>query len=392
MRTIGIVTGNRADYGILRPLLRAIGTDPTLSLRLMVTGTHLSPDFGLTVQEIEIDGVQIDERIEMVLSSDSPEGIGKSMGLGTIGFAQAFARVKPDILVVLGDRFEMHAAAVAALPFKIPLAHLHGGESTEGAFDDALRHALTKLSHLHFVATDAYAQRLLQMGEEPWRITVSGALSLDNVRTMPLLSREALEAKIGIPLNRPPLLVTFHPVTLEHESTDHHINELLKALKRLDLPIVFTMSNADTKGRFITQRIREFVKSCNDARLVDSLGTQAYFSLMAQAAVMVGNSSSGIIEAMTFGLPVVNIGTRQAGRMRSKNVIDVGYECDAIIHGVRQASAPEMKQSLVGQPNVYGDGTAAGRILARLKETPINGRLLTKRFPPIARQVAEFVS
>lgn len=380
MRTIGVVTGSRSDYGILLPLLRAVSNEPSLKLSLFVTGMHLSPEFGLTVKSIEADGFRIGERIEMLLSSDTPEGIAKSMGLGTIGFAQAYVRSRPDILVVLGDRFEMHVAALAALSFKIPVAHVHGGESTEGAFDDALRHSMTKLSHLHFTATQEYARRVVQMGEEPWRVTVCGALSLDNLRTMKLLSRAELEARVGLPLERPPLLVTFHPVTLEYEETERHVRELLDALRRFDMPMVFTLSNADTSGRLITRRIEEFVMGCPSTRLVDNLGTQTYFSLMAVAAAMVGNSSSGIIEAMAFGLPVVNIGTRQAGRLRPKNVIDVGYGCEEIIAGLRQALLPESRSILRGVVNPYGDGHAAERIAACLKEASLNARLLYKRF------------
>ncbi|MBM4135184.1 MAG: UDP-N-acetylglucosamine 2-epimerase (hydrolyzing), partial [Nitrospira sp.] len=238
MRSIGVVTGSRADFGIYLPLLRLISADPSVTLSLAVTGMHLSPEFGFTLKEIEAEGFPIDHRVEMLLSSDSPEGIAKSMGLGTLGFAQAFARQLPDILVVLGDRFEMHAAAVAAAPFKFPVAHIHGGEVTEGAIDNALRHSITQLSHLHFAATDEYGQRLIQMGEEPWRVTVSGALGLDNLRATPLIGRNELERRIGLSFEKPPLLVTFHPVTLEYEETERHVRELLEALGSFDLPIV----------------------------------------------------------------------------------------------------------------------------------------------------------
>jgi len=308
------------------------------------------------------------------------------MGLGTIGFAQVFARSRPDILVVLGDRFEMHAAALAALPYNIPVAHIHGGEITEGAFDNALRHSLTQLSHLHFVATEEYGQRVIQMGSEPWRVTVSGALSLDNVRTIKLLNRGELEARVGLSFARPPILVTFHPVTLEYEDTEWHVSELMAALQVVDLPIVFTMSNADTNGRSITEKMKEFVRQRPSACLVDNLGTQAYFSLMAQAAVMVGNSSSGIIEAMSFELPVVNIGTRQTGRIRPQNVIDVGYGCGEIVAALRHALEPEARSRLRGHANLYGDGCAANRIVAKLKEVPLDSRLLRKRLSAAGKE------
>ena len=231
MRNIGLVSVARSDYGLSRPIMARIEADPNLRLHLIAAGMHLAPEFGLTVREIEADGFEIGERIEMLLSSDSPEGISKSIGLGTIGFAQAFGRFRPDILVVMGDRYEMFAAALAALPFKIPLAHIHGGELTQGAFDDALRHAMTKLSHLHFVSTDEYARRVIQLGEEPWRVTVSGAPSLDNLKGLQLMGAAELASGFGLDFQTPPLIVTFHPVTLEYEQTERQIDELLAALK-----------------------------------------------------------------------------------------------------------------------------------------------------------------
>ncbi len=380
MRTIGVVSVARSDYGIYLPVLRKIQQDPELKLHLIVAGTHLSPEFGLTVKTIEVDGFEINERVEMLLSSDSPEGIAKSMGLGTIGFAQVYARFRPDILLVLGDRFEMHAAALAALPFKIPLAHIHGGEITQGAFDDALRHSITKLSHVHFVATQESARRVIQMGEEPWRVVVSGAPSLDNLRSLRLLRSEELEAKYGLCLNPSPLLVTFHPVTLEYEQTQWQVSELLEALRSCDLPVVFTLPNADTSGRLIRRMIETFAEGSPNVRTVANLGMQGYFSLMAQAIAMVGNSSSGIIEAPSFKLPVVNIGTRQHGRIRAKNVIDVGYRKDEIISGVRRAVTSEFRAGLQGLINPYGDGRAAEVITENLKKLVLNNRLIVKQF------------
>ncbi|MBI4280136.1 MAG: UDP-N-acetylglucosamine 2-epimerase (hydrolyzing) [Armatimonadetes bacterium] len=380
MRTIGVVTVGRSDYGIYLPILREIQEQPDLRLHLMVSGMHLSPEFGLTVEVIEADGFVIGDRVEMLLSSDTPEAIAKSMGLGTIGFAQAYARCRPDILVVLGDRFEMHAAALAALPFKIPIAHIHGGEITEGAIDDALRHGLTKLAHLHFVATEEYARRVRQMGEEPWRVVVSGAPSLDNLGGITLLEPQDLAARYGLPLDEPPLLVTYHPVTLEYEQIEWQVRELLGALETFDLPVIFTRPNADTGGRIIARLIREYIEARPGARLEDTLGTQAYFSMMAAAAVMVGNSSSGIIEAPSFGTPVVNIGSRQAGRIRAPNVIDVGYERGEIAVAIRRALSPEFRRSLQGMKNPHGDGHAAEVIVRRLREVSLDRRLIVKRF------------
>lgn len=380
MRTIGVITVARSDYGIYLPILQQIQKDPDLRLFLIVAGMHLSPEFGLTGEIIERDGFKIDERVEMLLSSDTPAGIAKSMGLGTIGFAQTYARVRPDILLVLGDRFEMHAAVVASLPFKIPIAHIHGGESTVGAIDEALRHSMTKMSHLHFVATDIYAQRVIQMGEEPWRVVVSGAPGLDNLHKIRLLDRDELAQQLGLDLASPFLLITFHPVTLEDEQTEMQIQALLAALEQVDMSLIFTHPNADTRSRFIIQMIQAFVTRCQRAELVINLGTENYFSMMKWAGAMVGNSSSGIIEAASFKLPVVNIGTRQQGRVRDKNVIDVGYTSAEILVGINRATSPEFSATLSELVNPYGDGRAAERIVDTLKQVRINKSLLMKRF------------
>ena len=382
-RTIGVVSVSRADYAICRPVLRRIQADPALRLHLMISGMHLSPEFGLTMTAIEADRFEIGERVEMLLSSDSPEAIAKSMGLGVIGFAQSYARFRPDILVVSGDRFEMHAAALAALPFKIPVAHIEGGDLTEGAIDDALRHSITKLSHLHFVSTTEYARRVMQLGEEAWRVTVSGAPSLDNLKSLTLLSRDELERKYGLPLEPPPLLVTFHPVTLEYEHTGEQVTELLEALKALHAPIIFTLPNADTHGRLIVQMIREFVNNGFRAHMIDNLGVHDYLSMLSYAAALVGNSSSGLIEAPSFKLPAVNIGTRQRGRIKAANVIDVGYRRDEIRQGIAKALAPAFRDSLHNLVNPYGTGDASEKIVERLKTVPLSERILCKRFQDI---------
>lgn len=380
MRKIGVVTVARSDFGIYRPLLHKIRTEPELQLQLIVTGMHLSPEFGLTVKLIEADGFTVDEQVEMLLASDTPEGLVKSMGVGLVGLSQVYRRARPDILVVLGDRFEMHTAALAALPFKIPVAHIHGGEITQGAIDDALRHAITKLSHLHFVSTAEYARRVVQLGEEPWRVTISGAPGLDNLQAIRLLTAGELAAKFKIELEPPPLLVTFHPVTLEYEQTAWQVNELLAALDRCGLPVIFTRPNADTANRIIVQRLEIFVQQHNRAWLVDNLGTVGYFSLMALAAAMVGNSSSGLIEAPSFKLPVVNVGIRQAGRVRAANVIDVGYSREEIMAGLHRAVDPEFRASLSQLRNPYGEGQATEKIVNRLKTVELDARLLVKSF------------
>jgi len=380
MRTIGVVTVGRSDYGIYLPILKAIQAEPDLRLLLYVSGMHLSPEFGSPASAIEDDGFEINERVEMLLASDTPEAVAKSMGLGTIGFAQAYARQRPDILLVLGDRFEMHAAVVAAVPLRIPVAHIHGGELSEGAIDDALRHSITKMSQLHFVATESYAQRVIQMGEEPWRVVVSGAPSLDNLKMIDALSRSELEQKFGLNLPETFLLVTYHPATLEYEDTEAQMCELLKALDSLRLSVVFTYPNADMGGRLIIRLIEQFANQHETAQIVMNLGTRAYFSIMRLAAAMLGNSSSGIIEAASFKLPVVNIGNRQRGRLRARNVIDVGYSQAEISIGIKRAIQPEFRAELADLVNPYGDGGAAARIIQALRVIELDDKLLLKHF------------
>ncbi len=370
----------RSDYGIYRPILRKIVVEPDLRLQLIVSGAHLASEFGRTVDQIEADGFSISDAVHMQADSDTPEAISRSMGIATAGFAASFARNRPDLLIVLGDRFEMHAAAVAAVPFTIPMAHIHGGEITEGAIDDAFRHSITKLSHLHFVSTEVYARRLQQMGEEPWRVTISGAPGLDNIREIELLGSEELSRQFSIRLDTPPLLITFHPATLEHEQTQRQTSQLLDALREVGLPAIFTLPNADTSSRAIMRMIQEFVSKQRQASLVENFGTRAYFSLLAACKAMVGNSSSGIIEAASFRLPVVNIGTRQNGRLRPKNVIDVGNNSDAIAAAIRRAVSEEFRAGLRDLTNPYGTGNAAPIIVDRLKNVPIDDRLIRKKF------------
>lgn len=380
-RRIAVVTTSRADYGLYRPLLARLAGDPAADLRLVVGGMHLVPEFGLTVAAIEADGFAVAERVEHLVASDTPLGTALSMGLGTTGYARAFAGVTPDIVVVLGDRFEMHAAAVAIQPFRVPLAHIHGGELTLGAMDDALRHSMTKLSHLHFVTTEAYARRVAQLGEEPWRITVSGAPGLDNLRDVAPMPAAALAALVGGPLDPAPLLVTYHPTTQESAGADAEAAALLGALAAQERPIIFTAPNADHGGRRLLQLIRAFIEENRNATLVENLGTEAYFGLMAAAAAMVGNSSSGIIEAASFKLPVVNVGGREEGRLRPANVIDVAAEPGAIAAGIECALTPAFRAGLAGLRNPYlGERPAAEVIHERLVSVALDEALVKKRF------------
>jgi UDP-hydrolysing UDP-N-acetyl-D-glucosamine 2-epimerase len=380
MRTIGVVTVARSDYGIYRPVLCALAARDDVRLQLYVGGMHLLERFGSTVEEIERDGFPIAERVDFLLPDDTPQAVAESVGRGVIAFAEAFTRSRPDVLVVLGDRFEMFAAGIAALPLGLPLAHIHGGELTAGAIDDAMRHALTKLSHLHFVSTEQYAARVRQLGEEEWRVVVSGAPALDALVDFRPLDAEELQAEFGVSFEQPTLLVTFHPETLEPERTVEHAGEVIAAVRDSGLDAVYTYPNADAGHRRLVELCEEASSSSDRYRIVRNFGTRAYFSVLGRAAAMVGNSSSGLLEAPSFHLPVVNVGSRQRGRVRAANVIDVEAERAAIAAAIQRATSTEFRQSLDGLTNPYGDGHAAARIVEVLATTPLDERLLTKRF------------
>jgi UDP-N-acetylglucosamine 2-epimerase (non-hydrolysing) len=361
MRNIGVLTTSRAEYGILRPVLAAITADPDLTLQLFVGGSHLSPEFGYTLAQIEFP---ILEKVECLLSGDTPECIAKNMGLTLMGFSQVFSHVDLDLLFITGDRYEAAAVALAALPFKIPIVHLGGGAVSLGAFDESLRHVITKLSHFHLCYAAEEARRVIQMGENPEHVFITGNPALD-----------CLEESSGEYIVEGALVVIFHPVTLEYEHTDEYFGNLVQALSTCKRPIVFIQSNADTYNHKILQRMKEFHNAC----FYPSLLPCQYYDLLRHATVLIGNSSSGIMEAPSFELPVVNIGTRQGGRLRGKNVIDVGYSPQEIIKGIYQATQPEFRESLRGTANPYGDGKSAPRIIKLLKDLPLEG-ILEKRF------------
>ena len=380
-RRIGVVTVSRSDYGHLRPVLDGIRGAPDLELVLFVAGMHLAPRFGSTAREIEADGFPIAERIPMLEPDDSPEGVATSTGRGVEGFAGAFARRRPDLLIVLGDRFEMLAAAVAALPFALPVAHIHGGEISEGAMDNQIRHAITKLAHLHFASAEPHARRIAQMGEEAWRIHMVGGPGIDRIATTEALPRETLARELDLPTAGPWLLVTFHSVTLEYRDTASHVDELLAALEKTDGTLVITYPNADTAGRLIIGRLEEFAaRHPGRCRLAQNLGERRYLSLLRHADVMIGNSSSGLIEAPSFGLPAVNIGARQRGRLRGSNVIDVEPARDEILRGIETAQTPAFRGRARAGANPYGDGRAAPRIVEVLRTVQLDARLVQKRF------------
>lgn len=377
---ICVVTGSRADYGLLYWLMRDIQTDPDCRLQVAVTGMHLAPEFGHTWRVLEQDGFDIDARVETVLSSDTPAGVAKSTGLGLIGFADAFARLAPDWVVLLGDRYEIHAAAQAAYVARIPIAHIAGGDVTAGAFDEAFRHGITKMAQLHFVTHRDAARRVRQLGEAESAIFDVGSPGIDTIRRMQLLGREELEVSLGIRLAARNLLVTFHPVTLSDQPAEAQLDELLAALRVLiaegDTRIILTRPNADSGSRAILQRLDTFAAESGAVSVFTSLGQARYLSLMALADVVIGNSSSGLYEAPALKKPTVNIGERQLGRPAASSVVHCPTSAEAIVAAIRAALALDCSEVV----NPYGDGHAAERILARLKAAPKGGEMMMKRF------------
>ena len=380
VKKVCVVTGSRAEYGLLRWVMDGIQQSSVLELQLIVTGAHLSPEFGLTVQEIERDGFEIDYRVEMLLSSDTSVGVTKSLGLGIIGFADALEKLKPDVLLVLGDRYEILGATTAAMVARIPIAHIHGGELTEGAIDDAIRHAITKMSHLHFVAADEYLQRVIQMGENPETVFNVGGLGVESVRRTSFLTREEVENDLGITLTSPSFLVTYHPVTLEPENTAQQFGEVLESFKMIQgAQFLFTEPNADPGGNLIHQMISEFCATVPDAHCFKSMGQHLYLSTMAQVDAVVGNSSSGLLEAPAMGVGTVNIGNRQDRRLKAGSVIDCDPRADSVREALNRVRTKPFLNLLGDMSNPYGSGETSGSIVAVLENQDYSG-LLRKVF------------
>lgn len=385
MRKICVVTGSRAEYGLLYWLMKEIQSDAGSELQLVVTGMHLSPEFGLTYKEIEKE-FPINKKIEILLSSDTPIGISKSMGLAQISFAEAYAELNPDIVVLLGDRYEIFSAAAAAMVSRIPIAHIHGGETTEGAFDEAIRHSITKMSHLHFVATEDYRQRIIQLGEAPDSVFNVGAPGLDNISKLSLLAKNEFEREIGFKLGSRNLLVTFHPVTLEQGTAQAQFQQLLFALDELgDTRIIFTKANSDTDGRIINSMIDSYV-SANSKKAIAfaSLGQLRYLSALQYIDAVVGNSSSGLIEAPSFKVGTINIGDRQKGRIKAASVIDCTPDREAINTAIRQLYSSAFQENIRNVKNPYGDGGASKKIAGVISSHPLNN-LLKKIFYDLPR-------
>jgi GDP/UDP-N,N'-diacetylbacillosamine 2-epimerase (hydrolysing) len=371
-RKICIITGTRAEYGLLRWVMQGIKDDNELTLQIIATGMHLSPEFGLTYKAIEQDGFQIDRKVEMLTSSDTSVGIAKSMGLGLIGFADALHDLQPDLIVVLGDRFEIFSAVSAALVARIPVAHLHGGETTEGAFDEALRHSITKMSHLHFVAAEPYRQRVIQLGEQPDHVFLVGGLGIDNIKRLQLLDRTALETSLDFKLGVKNLLITFHPVTLETATAANQMQELLAALAQLkDTQLIFTLPNADTDGRALIEMVQNFVKQHPNARAYTSLGQLRYLSCIAQVDGVVGNSSSGLAEVPSFKKGTINIGDRQRGRLQADSVINCEPTQGSIASALTHLYSADFQSHLHKVTNPYGEGGASAKVVNTLKHYPL---------------------
>lgn len=381
-RKICVVTGSRAEYGLLYWVMKGIQQDPELELQVLVTGMHLSPEFGSTYKQIESDGFRIDRKVEMLLSSDSSVGISKSVGLGVIGAADALDALKPDLVLVLGDRFEIFAASQAAFLARIPLAHIAGGERTEGVLDESLRHAITKMSQFHFSAAEEYRERIIQMGENPELVFNVGSTGLDNIRNLELAGIPELENELGFRLGDLNFLVTFHPVTLEPEASGNSIDQLLKALDQFpQAHVIFTSTNADTGGRIVRTRIDDYVaKNAARCACFESLGARRYLSVMKAVDVVIGNSSSAIIEAPALKKAVVNIGDRQKGRLRASCIIDTEANETAIADAIRKALSTDFKSALPSTVSLYGDGNASAQIVSLLKKLDLSSCLKKKFF------------
>jgi len=382
-RTVAVVTSSRADYSHLYWPLRALAEHPDIDLKLIVFGAHLSPEFGLTVQEIEKDGFQIDGRVECLLSSDTDVGMAKTIGLATLSLADLLGAMRPDILLLIADRYEMLAPASVALALRIPVAHIEGGEISEGAIDDAVRNALTKMGHIHFTSTELARKRVIAMGEEPWRVHRAGAPSLDHLVQRKLYPREELQSRLGVKLEPSPILVAYHPVTLLQDTT-READALFAALAEMQGQILFCYPNSDAGSRSLIERSRRFASERGESHIFTNLDALTYWSLLAQVDLLLGNSSSGIMETASFALPTVNVGLRQKGRERAANVIDAEPTAESILEGVARARSLEFRASLIGMANPYGDGHAAERIAGVLAGVPLGEELLRKRAAELA--------
>ena len=381
MKRIGIMTGTRAEYGLLKPLMQEINKDNDMELYLIVSGMHLSPEFGMTYQEIEEDGFEINAKVEMLLSSDSPAGISKSIGLGVIGFADEFQRADLDMLILLGDRYEALSAAISAMVMRIPIAHLHGGELTEGAIDEGIRHSITKMSYLHFTSTEQYRNRVIQLVENPERVFYVGALGVENIKKINLMTKEELERSIHFEIDENTVIVTYHPVTLENNTVEEQFLNLLEVLDRNPkIRMIFTKANADTNGRIVNELIDKYAAQNSErACAFVSLGQKRYLSALKYCRIVIGNSSSGIIEAPSFGKPIINIGDRQKGRICADSVINCGYTQQEIQQAMETALTEEFENKASNCRNPYEKENTAANIISVIKDYLLNDKIKLKK-------------
>jgi UDP-N-acetylglucosamine 2-epimerase (non-hydrolysing)/GDP/UDP-N,N'-diacetylbacillosamine 2-epimerase (hydrolysing) len=379
-RTIAVITTSRADYSHLYWPLRDLSENENVDLKIIALGSHLSPEFGNTVQEIEKDGFRIDSRIECLLSSDTDVGMAKTIGVATLSLADLFGKMRPDLLLLIADRYEMLAPAAVALALRIPVAHIEGGEISEGAIDDAVRNALTKLSHIHFTSTLAARERVIALGEEEWRVHRAGAPSLDHLRRQPLLTREEIEKRLQLNIQTPTILVAYHPVTIARD-TLQEVEAVFTALGNLREQILFCYPNADAGSRELAERTKSFIASRGHGKIFTNLDTVTYLSLLRQVDMLVGNSSSGIMESASLSMPTVNVGLRQQGRERPRNVLDAVADPNSILQAISRARTSEFRESLSGMINPYGEGRASETIVRVLTTVPLSQTLLMKRHP-----------
>lgn len=380
MKKISILTATRAEYSLLKPIINRLNEDHFFDVRVVVTGAHLADNFGLTYKEIEADGIYIDKKIDMLLSADSSSAVSKSMGLAMIGFADYFEQLNPDLLIVLGDRYETIAVSLVAMNQKIPIAHLYGGETTEGAIDEAIRHAVTKLSYLHFTSTEIYRRRVIQLGESPERVFNVGALGIENIMSERLMSKSALESALNISLEKPYAIATYHPVTLDVQHSTDQIEALLEACKgHEEMVFIFTKANADAYGHSINQTIEKYTLSSSNIFLFDSLGTVKYLSGLKHAAMVIGNSSSGLIEAPSFGIPTINIGDRQRGRLQASSIISCGSKKGEIEQAITLALSNDFLDKARKTINPYGAGNSSALIVNEIKKMFMSASLNLKK-------------
>lgn len=364
MKSITVLTATRAEYGLLSPIIHALKACGSFEVRVVVTGAHLSPEFGLTYREIEKEGIEIDRKIEILLSSDTPSAISKSMGMALIGFADYFAERRPDALVVLGDRYETLAVCCAAMNARVPIIHLYGGETTEGAVDEVIRHAITKLSYLHLTSTEEYRKRVIQLGESPDRVFTVGAIGIENALKKKLLSKQELADSLGLALERPYAVITFHPVTLENNSAKQQCRELLKALDmHPEMDYIITKANADADGRIINKMLDDYSLTHDNVSVYESLGAVRYLSAVKYACMAIGNSSSGLLEVPSFKIPTVNIGDRQKGRLKAASVIDCCPKAEEISQSIERAQTIEFREICETVTNPYGDGNTSKKVV-----------------------------